>query len=393
MHIRFPFRYLKFPKEYSKLPKSIKISFLVIFIYFLGWGFSLAYYPLYFKNVLASYANVGYVYAIYHLTSLLMGLILGSLLDRLNKRKIIRLILLLYFPFSFFLLNIKSFFQFVVFNIYHGIIASSFWVSMESYVRKHSPKNKSIECIAVFDLASILSLLLGYLISSFLVTKIYFNIFYFISFFSFLAFFVSILLPDKEKNNFQINFFKNIKHEFKDFIKNKNFKTFSLILFLYIISIGNLSMVYPLFLSYLGTELWKIGIIFFIMELPYLFEGVFALVKKRKALLNVLTLFLIIIFISLFFIKNIFLIFLISLIIGMCFAGINPIISGKLTETMPKTKQGELSGMLHVIRSLGFILSYLFAGQIAQFFGIKFIFLFNVFFLVVLFFLLIKIKI
>jgi MFS family permease len=393
MHIRFPFRHLKFPKEYLKLPKAIKVSFVVIFLYYLGWGLSLAYYPIYFKTILVSYSNVGYVYAIYYLTSLFVGLIFGSLLDKLNKKKIIRFILLLYFPFSFFLLNIKSLLSFIIFNVYHGIIASGLWVSFESYVRKHSPKDKAVECIALYDLASILALIFGYLISAFLITKFYFNIFYFISFFAFIAFFASILLPDREKNDFKINLFKNIAKEFKDFIENKSLKRLSIILFLYVVSIGNLSMIFPLFLNYLGSSLWQVGIIFFIMELPYLFEGFFALVKKRKQLVFSLTSILIIIFFLLFFVKNINIIFLITLIMGVCFAGIGPVISGKLTETMPKTRQGELSGMLHVIRNIGFMFSSFFAGQISETFGINFIFLFNSLFLFIFLLLLIRTKI
>jgi len=396
MHIhlfRFPFRHLKFTKEYLKLPRPIKIAFLVVFIYYLGWGLSLAYYPIYFKTVLQTYSNVGYVYAIYHFTSLCTGLILGGLLDKLNKRKVVRIILLFYFPFSFLLLNIKTLFQFIIFNIYHGVIASSLWVSMESYVRRHSPKGKSIESIALFDLAGVFALIFGYLISAFLITKIYFNIFYFISFFSFFAFFVAILMPDKEKTDFKIKFFRNIKHEFIDFLKNKKLRTLSIGFFLFVISIGNLSMIFPLFLKHLGTTLWSIGIIFFIMELPYLFEGVFAVIRKRKLVVSVLTSLLILIFLSLFFIKNIGILFLITLIIGICFAGITPIISGKLTETMPKIRQGELSGIIHVIRNIGYILSTFLAGQIAELLGINFIFLFNVLFLLIFLFVIIfKVK-
>lgn len=393
MHLKhFPFRHLRIPKEYTTLPRSIKIAFFIFLIYYLGWGIVMAYYSIYLKKILGNYSSVGYVFAMYHTASLIVSLLLGILLDKVNKQKIIRFILLFYFPFSYIFLKIRNLSQFLAFKIYHGTIATSLWVSVEAYIRKHSPKKRTIESIALFDLGPTLALVIGGFLGAFLITLYSFNIFYAISLFAFLAFLIAIFLPDHEKTNFNINLLKGIKKEFIDFKKNIKLRKLSLALFLYILAMGTIPMILPLFLRHIGATLWQIGIIFAISNIPFLFEGVFALFKERKRTLISAIFIGIVIFTFLFFIRNILLIFIISFLISICFSAITPIISGKLTETMPKTKRGELSGMLSAIRNIGFILSTLAAGFISDALGLNFVFAFDAIILLLLLFVVSRIE-
>lgn len=388
----FPFRYLKIPKEYKNLPKSIKIASLVFFIYNLGWGIVTAYYAIYLKNVLKTYYNIGYIIAIYHLTCIITSLIFGILLDKINKRKIIRLILIFYFPFSYIFLKISTLTHFLFFVIYHGFIATSLWVSGEAYIRKHSPKNRTIESIAFFDLAYFISLIIGCFFGAFLIKFFKFNIFYSISFFAFLAFLFATILPDQEKLMFKINIFKEIKKEIKDIKKNKKLKKLSFILFLFIFIQGAISLIMPLFLNHLGVNLFQIGIIIAISYLPFLCEGFFALLKNRKRILIVAFLFLIFTFSLLFFIKDIVLIFIINFLVSISFSAIMPILSGKITETMPKQKRGELSSFIFIVRNAGFGISGFINGFIAHNLGLNYVFAFSSLISIAILYLIIKTK-
>jgi len=391
MQIRhyFPFRYLKFPREFLKLPRAIRISFVLFLIYYLGWGIVTAYEPIYIKNVVGSYSNVGFTFAIFNILALFFSLTLGALLDRVNKKNVIRFFLLFYIPFSYLFLKIRTLSQFLAFRAYHGIIATGLWISGESYVRQHSPKGKAVESITLFDLASILALIIGGILGAYLIYKIGFNIFYAVSFFAFLSLLFSNLLPDHEKSNFKIKIFRGIRKELKDLKENKDLKRFLFFLFFFVIASGSMGMIFPLFLKYIGAELWQIGLIYSISMSPFLFEGFFALFKKRTRLLKVSLFFASLMFLSMFFIRNILIIFIASLAISICFSAIGPILSGRLTETMSPRKRGELTGLIGAMRHIGLIITSLSSGFIADALGLNFVFLLN---FILLFFLLLIVK-
>ncbi|MEM2772515.1 MAG: MFS transporter [Candidatus Pacearchaeota archaeon] len=388
----FPFRYLKIPKEYKNLPKSIKIASLIFFSYNLGWGIVTAYYAIYLKNVLGSYYNIGYIIGVYHLTCIITNFVFSVLLDKINKRKIIRLILIFYFPFSYIFLKISTLIMFLFFVMYHGFIATALWISGEAYIRKHSPKNRAIESIAYFDLSYFISLIIGCFLGVFLISTYKFNIFYSISFFAFIAFLFTIFLPDKEKTFVNINIFKEIKKEIKNIKNNKRLKQLGFILFLFIFIQGIAGLIIPLFLNEMKVELYQIGIIVAISYLPFLCEGFFALLKKRKQVVMTAIFSLFLFFSLLFFIKNIFIIFIINLLISICFSAIMPIIAGNLTEAMPKERMGELSGFVFVVRNIGFGVSGLVSGFIASSLGLNFNFAFSALVSIVLLYLSSKTK-
>lgn len=384
-HIQF--RHLKFPKHYKKLPRSIKLASIIVFIYSFGWGLIYAFESIYIKGVVGNYSGVGYVFATYYLLGLIFSLLLGLILDKVNKIKIIRAFLIFYLPFSYLFLNIRNSLQFIYFKIYHGIIATGFWVSSEAYIRQHSPKAMTVESMAIFDVSFALALIVGGLLSAFLITVFGFNLFYSISVFSFIALIASTLLLNHKKTKLKIRFFSDLKKEFCDFKYNKRLKKLSLFLFLYTIVSATMFIIFPLFLKHVGAKLWQIGIIFSLMMIPYTFEGFFALIKKRKHLLLFSLFFSSLVFLTMFFISNIILLFFISFIIALCFSAINPIISGKLTETMSTRKRGELSGILSAIRNISYIFSALLSGLISDAFGLNYVFLFNALIFLFLFFL------
>ncbi|MEM4358103.1 MAG: MFS transporter [Candidatus Pacearchaeota archaeon] len=387
MHHRhyFPFRHLKYPIEFLKLPKSIKYGFVIFLIYSFGWGFAEPYFAIYSNKVLGSYTNVGLVYAIFNFIGLITSLSLGTILDKINKRNLIRFILLFYLPFSYLLLQIKNLTNFITFRIYHGVIATSLWVSGEVYIRRHSPRRRTVESVALFDLASVIGMILGAIASAFLISWLSFNIFYSISIFAFLALLLSAYMPDKEKSEIKkVMLVREIKKEFVNFFRYKKLRKITLFLFFYIIVSATMSIIFPLYLKHIGASLTEIGLIFALFYFPFLLEGYFAWIRNKKALLISSLAATSLLFLILFFINNIVTIFLLSLLIGIFFAAIGPTLSGRITNFMPLKKRGQLTSVLDVIRHLALVVSFLFSGFIADKLGLNFVFLINFLILAIL---------
>jgi MFS family permease len=387
----FPFRPLRplyFTKKFAQLPKSVKYCCLLFFIYYLGWGMMLAYEPIYLKNVLGQYSNIGLIATSFHILALIMSLSMGAVLDRIRKKKFLSFFLLCYLPFSYLYLHITKLWHFLLFKAYHGIIATGLWISGEAYVRAHSPKGKEIESIALFDIAAILALVLGSFVGATIIGKLSFNIFYAISLFAIFALIFSLWLPDEEKESIKkiekIELTKGIKKEIKDLRKNKKFRSSLPSLLLYVFVSGSLGLVLPLFLKTLNAQLWLIGIFYGIFQAPFLFESVFATAKKKNRVLLMGWIASCLIFFAMFFLKSISTTFLASLLLGISFAAISPILSGRITTAMPKTRRGEYTGILAALRYFILTLSSLVFGFMADAISLRSIFLLNFFLIVVM---------
>ncbi|MEM1534909.1 MAG: MFS transporter [Candidatus Pacearchaeota archaeon] len=382
MHIKhyIPFRHFRLPRlgEFLKLPRAIKYAFIILFIYYLGWGIWVAFEPIYLKRIVGSYTHIGLIVMTFNFLALFFSLFLGTILDKINKKKSIRFWLLFYLPFSYIFSKIKALSHFLLFKAYHGIIATGLWISGEAYVRQHSPKKKAIESMALYDLSTILAVVIGGFIGAWLIYKIGFNIFYAISAFAFLALITSGILPDHGRWKVKhIHPLKGLKKELKDLRKNKSLRRLSAFLFVYVFVLATMPLVLPLFLNHIGAKLWQIGIIYAISQVPFLFEGFFGLAKRKKAIISSSLLIGSALFLAMAFVKNILAIFLLSLAISICFSAISPIINGKLTEAMPRQKRGELTATLGALRYLSISLSSLFSGFISDLLGLHYVFLLN----------------
>lgn len=386
MHIKYffhHFRHIRLPKKLFKLPRSIKYASFLLFVYYLGWGMAYAYEAIYIKEKLGVYSNVGITFAIFHLFAIITSIIMGALLDKTNKRNIIRFFLVFYIPFSYIFLSIKNFSQFIIFKAYHGIIATGLWVSSESYIRLHSPKKKEIESVTLFDLALVVAMILGGITGAFLIYKISYNLFYSISFFAFLALIFSSALSDREKAK-KVKILKGIEHEIIDIESNAKFRRFTLLVIFFTFLSASIMFIYPLFLKAVGVELWQIGMMFAVFQAPFLFEGFFAVTKQRYKIAKIAIVIMAFIFLGIAFTNNIIIIFFSGLFISLCLAAIFPILSGKLTEIMPIKRRGELTSVLYTIRNLTFAVSLIIIGFIADV-GLNYVFLMD-FFVAILFF-------
>lgn len=114
------------------------------------------------------------------------------------------------------------------------------------------------------------------------------------------------------------------------------------------------------------------------MFLPYLFSFVFAEIADRYERLTVTSIGLILASVPMFFIyfsTNNSLIAILSTLIALSLALINPATDGALTSLVPLDKKGEMTGVQSLCRRAGMFIGPLSLGFIAEFKGIHFVFL------------------
>lgn len=355
--------------SFSSLPHALRVMNVVTFLYMLGWGIGGPFFALFLKERLNSYASVGFVWGLLPLFAILVALVLGQILDSVHKRSVIRLIMFLYIPFSGLLLGVVSLAGFVVFRAYHSIIATSFWVSGESYVRYHSSKGKEAEAIGSWDFASGISGVIGGVIGAVLVYVLGWNVLYAISVCSFLAFVASWWLPDHDKFGKHVRLTSMVT-ECKDFLADKKLVRLSAVAFLFTFGVAVTGMMLPLVLSKIGASLFQVGLVSAVFSLPAFVEPWFSRFKKKYALLAVSLLVCVLLFGIMFFLSNVFLWFVVALLLGLGFSAAQPALFGSMTKAMPRSKIGELSSVLFAVRSVGAALGPFVAGMLSQSYGL-----------------------
>ncbi len=355
--------------SFTSLPRSLKLMNLVTFVYWLGWGISGPFLVLFLKERLGSYASVGFVWGLLPLFSILTALVLGGVLDSLHKRSLIRAILFLYLPLSTFLLAVSSLTGFVIFRAYHSIVATSFWVAGESYVRYHSVKGKEAEAIGSWDFASGLSAVIGGVIGAGLVYLLGWNILYAVSVCAFVAFIASWWLPDHDKFGKHVHL-TSLFAECKDFFSDKKLFRLSFVAFLWTFGVAVTAMMLPLVLVKIGASLAQVGLISAMFSLPVLAEPWFARVRKKYTLLFCSIISCAVLFAIMSFLSNVLLWFGASFLLGLGFSAATPALFGSMTKAMPKSRIGELSSVLFAVRSVGAALGPFVAGILSQSYGL-----------------------
>ncbi len=375
--MRHPFyrRKIHITRRLMNLPRPIKLLSFIMFIYYLGWAISDPYIAIYFKEKLGTYTRLGIVYAAFPFFSIIWVLLTGLIIDNNSKKKLINLSMFLYTPLSFIILSISKFFHFILYRLYHSLIASILWLSVESYLREHSPKNRASEARGLFDSAYGSTLIIGPLIGALLITKLGFNLFYSISIFAFLAFLFSLMLVDKKNSiSFKIKY-SSLKKEFYDFWVNKKLARTGLFLGMLTFCLSFTGLLLPLFLREFGASYLQIGIVYALYNIPILFEAYFSCLKNKKRLLFLGVFFSAIIFLLMFRVTNLYYLFILIFFLGVSVSSLIPTIHGRITNLMPKKEIGELSAMLTAITDFSNTIGILLAGFIADYLGLNYVFL------------------
>jgi len=387
-------RHMHINKELWSLPKGIKIAGLIALIYSLGWGIADPFFNLYLKDILGSYSSVGLVIGILSFVAIILHIPLGNFMDKISTRKILKIIFTLYLPFSFLLLFLgklsfvlSSFtilLLFIAFRSYHAFISSSLWLSLSVYVRSHSPKGKTSESIALYNLIHSSAYMIGPLIGGLIMVKYGYSVFYTVSVFAFLALLSCFLLPNQIKRK---NLKEGVKElakdgfflpEIKEYFKHKKLIRFSLIPMGFYFVSTSIGMLLALFAKTLGANFLQIGLIYALFHIPILFQGIFSVVGDKQGKLNTLStgVFIgLIVLVTMFFIKDITYLFITSIFLSITFASIIPNIEGKVTQLLPKMHLGENTGVYVASNHFGAALGPILSGVLADYLGLNYVFL------------------
>ncbi len=370
----------RFPGELLKLNSSIKQISIIFFIYGIGWGIVAPIFPIYISTLFGNYKSAGILAAALEFFALVFGLFLGPILDKLQKKSLMSVALFLYLPFTPILFALSSIVQLMIFRVYHAAIATSLWLTGEAYVRQHSEKHKEAQSIGLFDFGTGAALVIGGFIGAAIVVSLGFNVIYAVSIFGGLAFIASIYLPDKKTrtsltSSLQGFSFKSLKASFKHFEKNKAASHFLYFLIPYYFIAAMMPLVIPLFVASRGGSLSLACLASALYYVPMLFESFFSTTKKKHALLTLALCLGLTLFIILSVVTSVAIIFALTILLGICFAAISPILSGHVTELLDKKKIGEQTSVIFASKSLAACCGLLTAGFVADGAGLKYVFM------------------
>ena len=371
--------------ELEHLPKPVKRMSFIIFIYFLGWGILIPFFPIYLNNIFGSYTKVGIVMGALSLISFFWSVFLGDISDKVSKRKMIILTLFLYLPMGPIILILKSFLDFIFYQFYHAFTASSIWLNTEAFIRLHSPQHKTSESMGLFDVSWVMSIIIGSAVGGILFMFFGFYIFLSISLFSGLALIISLSLKDKKGKGLVdsarevVIKDKILKGGIVEFIKNRNLIKLSVFSFFIFFSFGFLDMLIPLFSKALNASPIEIGLMFSLFYLPRLSEGYFSVMADKYGKKHVLMrglIFSSIFFILIFLFNGLIYLFLFSFLLSLLgISTVLPPIMGRMTELIPKKEMGKMVGVTRSLNSVAAGLSPIVAGIIGDIFGLRYVFL------------------
>ena len=380
MKIRYFFRTPHIGKKVFQLNRPIKAISLLFFMYMIGWGIVDPILPVYINHLFGTYLSVGIFMSSLQFFALFFSLAVGPLLNRVQKKSLISVALALYTSMSPLLLWVKTMVGFVVLRFYHSILLTTLWATSDAYVREHSTKHKEAQAIGLFDFSVGLAQVVGGILCALTIGFFGFNIIYAVSLFTFIALIRSLSLPDHKKQPKLLRCigcisYTQIKKECSDALKNKAMTRLMFHSFPFYIGVSLMPMTIPLFVDYMGGSLPMVGIASALFYVPVLFESYFS---TKKNSIHTSTLGIIgaaAFFLTMFFTTDVRFMFLLSFCIGIAFSAVHPIISGRFTEFMPKDEVGELSALVYGMKSLAAGIGPLLAGVIAEWMGIRYVFM------------------
>jgi len=360
------------------------------FTYVMGWSFVNPFFPLYFESILGNYTNYGVVMFLFFIFAFLLDFPLGEMLEKVRPKTMIMIGLLLFLPMGFIILQLSEMWHFVLYSFYHALASVTLWLSLESYVRLHSPKGKEMLSFGVYDFGWVIAMVTGAIIGGLIIAKTGWNLFYTVSIFAFISLFVLAFLPDKKRGNFKEGLRRSFKlraysKEFKALFKNVELRKMYLNVFLYKFCYGFLPLMLPLFFLELNASFTMIGVIYAVLFLPAIFEPYYASLPNKKRIVIVALVAVMAVFIAMFFVKSLIWLFILTVLAAIPFSMIQPIFQGKITQLIPKKKMGEMTGMLFSTTHVALGLGPLVTGILADSYGIQSMFLVGAgFFLIML---------
>ncbi|MEA2003630.1 MAG: MFS transporter [archaeon] len=375
-------------KNLKKVPKSLKMLSFAFLIYTLAWGSIIPYFSIFLSKTVANYSQVGFIIALMSIVAAITSIVMGDLIDKVGRKKIIL------FSFANYLLIgplyalTHSVNVLILARVYNGIAAIGVWVPSITYVRDISPCNKRAEYMGYFYTASSISYCVGPLIGAVIVSFVDMKyLFYALALGALVAAGIINKLPETIKpkrsmfQGIKDVLFKDrfIEKELKDYVNEKGLGVkVTMVSFLTKMVSAVLVMVLALYINNMGGSLWQIGLIYFVMYLPFVFQFAFGDIADHVGagkMLSIGAMLSSVFLVALFFATNIMAIVAFSFVVGVGLAIIGPVISIYISK-MAKRNRGEITGIYGAVDKIAAFTGPIMAGLIADMYGLNFAFVF-----------------
>lgn len=378
-------------RDFQAIPPQIKRIVFLISVWFFAWGMIDPLWSIYLKSIVNDYALVGMLAASFHLVAMFIAIPLGQFEDSVSPLNLIRKALFVYvFTWCFYYLaGIFQSVPLLILTLFiNGFASPMVIMSTRTFIKKESPQAFLSRATGLFTMVSFVSYAFGMFFNSIFNHFYSLNsMFFSISFFSFILFFLIQKVPNHWKPNkittktfFSYLFsFKIYKKTWLD-IRKYNFQFYHLLLLIFFIGVvEQLILIFiPLLALKLKLNFSEISILMGVMYLPYLFTFFFAEMADRYERMTVASIGLIFASAPMFFIyysTNSYLIAILSTLIALSLALINPATEGAITSMVSVQKRGEITGVQTLCRRMGMFIGPLVLGFVAENKGINFVFL------------------
>jgi MFS family permease len=396
MHHELSFLYTRVEKDFASIPKNVKRLTFGIFVYYLAWGIFDPFFSIFLHNLTGNYSLAGLFYGIFFLAGAILAVPIGDLADKVNRIKYVvasvltyPVIGLLYFALAFF--SSWAFLALLFFvRAAHGIIGL-FWVMVDSFIRKHSPKKRTS---ATFGLYITLQKLAFVLAPCFVIPLVYFlgitsNTLHWLALVLIPFPIVAALLIFRIKDSGEAisagvkDVIVNdgiFRKEFQDLNKLGFIGFFSLLLGFFMKATITITMfLVPLYALSLNFSIVEISILFALVHLPYLLSFFLAELSDWFGKVNLITVGFVLAALAFFAISFAmevhFVIFVACLFLGLVLAILQPAINGLVTDITPRVQDGEMTGLFAATLKASGFLAVILLGVLSDAFGLQFPFL------------------
>lgn len=348
------------------MPLGVRVLMWGTSIRWIGWGFGEAFIPIFLLLFSASFLETGALAAVYNIVFFLSIPLAGYLADNFKSKSMVLagLVIYVFIGAGYFLAGLTGLVVFIIIaRGLNGISYSFDLIARESYIMRHSPKNKASGIFGRFDSVAnfwwLLAVVVGLIVVKLTNIPIHWLLFFIIPT-SIISFFVVLKLrekPKQKKKTFSLGgaymkFFKDLKKF------NKAIKLLVFISFILGITSSIIYFFVPIS-SYLdGNGILSAAVLAFVYTLPYLFGSKLGKIADthRERIYSLGLLFLILITFGLVLFKNYVLMLVLMFFASTVFELIYLARKGTITRLADRTHLGEVDGSMNGVAALGAVI-------------------------------------
>lgn len=361
-------------------PKGIKLLTFSTSVRWFGWGLGETLIPYFLLLFSSSFLEAGLLSAVFSIVFLLFLPIAGFLADSTKAKKMIIAGLILYvfigLGYLFAGLTLMVIFIIIARGL-NGISFSMDQLARESYIMRHTHKNKISSVFGRFDYITTFWWILAVVIGIFAVNYIPIHwLLFFIAPTSIISLIIVSNLKEKKKSSKKSNFsFKKVYLE--NFRQVKNFSPGLKLVSLLVFCLGILSSVIYLFVpisSYLENgSLVQSAILVLVYSIPPLFgQRLGKIADKKKGRVYLFSLFALMIFLVGFtYIHNYYLILVTIFLSSAVLELVSLTNKGMIARLADRAHLAEVDGSLSGISTIGAIVGPIIFGFLMDLYGIK----------------------